>query len=80
MGETREFIVSSLVDALLPWIRRPLEDVVYEVIDSRRVPSRTELRVLEQRLDETRQELRELRRMVEALREEEPAKGPRHTP
>jgi hypothetical protein len=49
MGTARDLLVSSLVDSLLPYLERALEDVVYEVLDRRRVPTRTDLDELDRR-------------------------------
>lgn len=43
MGGTRELLGNVLADSLLPLLRRPMEDVVYETLDRRDVPSRAEV-------------------------------------
>jgi hypothetical protein len=42
MGSTRDFISATLTDSLLPILRRPVEDVIYETLDNRQIPSRTD--------------------------------------
>lgn len=46
MGSTRDFVRSTLSDALLPATRQLLEDVVMEVLNDRQVPSRTDFQEL----------------------------------
>ena len=44
MGTTRDFIASGMADLLLPLLRRSMEDSVYETLDSRQVPTRTDFK------------------------------------
>ncbi len=44
MGWISDFIYSSISDSLLPVVRPLLEDVVYEVLSDRQVPTRTDFR------------------------------------
>ena len=44
MGTTRDFIASGLADTLLPLLRRSMEDTVYETLDDRQVPTRTDFK------------------------------------
>ena len=44
MGTTRDFIVSALADTLLPMFSRSMEDAVYETIDKRQIPTRTDFK------------------------------------
>lgn len=44
MGTTRDFIVSTLADTLLPMFSRSMEDAVYETIDKRQIPTRTDFK------------------------------------
>ena len=46
MGSTRDFLYSSLSDALLPITRQLLTDVVMEVLNERQVPTRTDYQEL----------------------------------
>ncbi len=61
MGSTRDLLSSSLVDSLLPFLRRSLEDVIYEILDQRQVPTRTDAEQLRSSLASLRQELSALR-------------------
>lgn len=60
MAGTRDYLFSVTVDTLLPYLRRGLEDVVYEILDRRKVPDRTDLADL-------RREVADLRAQVAAL-------------
>ena len=44
MSTTRDFIVSTLADMLLPLLQRSTEDAVYETLDKRQVPTRTDFK------------------------------------
>lgn len=44
MGTTRDFLASGLADTLLPLLRRSMEDTVYETLDDRQVPTRTDFK------------------------------------
>ena len=42
MGSTKDFVAATVADAMLPWFRRPVEDVIYETIESD--PNRTDFK------------------------------------
>jgi hypothetical protein len=44
MSTTRDFFASTLADMLLPLFRRSTEDAVYETLDKRQVPTRTDFK------------------------------------
>ena len=44
MSTTRDFIASTLADFLLPLLRNSTEDAVYETLDKRQVPTRTDFK------------------------------------
>ena len=44
MSTTRDFIESTLADLLLPLLRNSTEDAVYETLDKRQVPTRTDFK------------------------------------
>ncbi len=44
MGTSRDFLASALADSLLPLLRRSMEDTVYETLDQRQVPTRTDFK------------------------------------
>lgn len=46
MGQARDFILSTVSDALLPRLKPLLEDVVLELLGDRQVPTRTDFQEL----------------------------------
>ena len=46
MGSTRDFITATLADAVAPSFRRPVEDIIYETLDRRQIPTRTDFKEL----------------------------------
>jgi hypothetical protein len=42
VSSSRDFVTATIADALLPVLRRPVEDVIYETIDDRQIPTRTD--------------------------------------
>lgn len=46
MGTSRDFISSGIADMLLPLFRRSMEDAVYETLDSRQIPTRSDFKEL----------------------------------
>jgi len=46
MGSTRDFIAATFSDGMLPVLRRPVEDVIYETLDHRQIPNRTDFKEL----------------------------------
>jgi hypothetical protein len=46
MSTLKDFITSSLSDFTTPAIRRPVEDIIYETLDRRQVPTRTDFHEL----------------------------------
>ena len=44
MGVTKDFITATIADALTPTFRRPVEDLIYETLDRRQIPTRTDFK------------------------------------
>ena len=42
MSAFRDFVAASLADIATPGLRRPVEDIIYETLDRRQIPSRTD--------------------------------------
>ena len=57
MSSARDFVTSSMADALLPSLKRSFEDVVYETLDQRAVPTRTDFKELRDQLNSLRGQL-----------------------
>jgi len=76
MASRRDYLRSLLSDAMLPLTRQVLEDVVMEVLNDRRVPTRTDFQELRDTLNGMRGQvsaatstLRRLEKSVAALEE-----------
>lgn len=54
MGSTRDFITATLADAIAPSFKRPVEDIIYETLDRRQTPSRTDFKELRELLQSLR--------------------------
>lgn len=46
MGSTRDFLTATIADAIAPGFKRPVEDIIYETLDRRQTPSRTDFKEL----------------------------------
>lgn len=57
MGSTADFISATLADTLLPFFRRPVEDVILETLDQRQVPNRTDFKELRDLVNSLRGQL-----------------------
>ena len=44
MGVTKDFIMATIADAMTPTFRRPMEDLIYETLDRRQIPTRTDFK------------------------------------
>jgi len=76
MGVTKDFITSTIADALAPTFRRPMEDLIYETLDRRQIPTRTDFKELRDLVNSLRgqvsgsvQSLRALSEQQEELEE-----------
>ena len=69
MSSSRDFLAATVADAALPLLRRPVEDLIYETLDTRQVPSRTDFKELRDLVNNLRGQLvgatGGLRRLVE---------------
>jgi len=57
MGSTADFISATLADTLLPFFRRPVEDVILETLDQRQIPNRTDFKELRDLVNSLRGQL-----------------------
>lgn len=57
MGSTKDFVAATVADAMLPWFRRPVEDVIYETIDKRQIPNRTDFKEIRDLVNNLRGQL-----------------------
>ncbi len=57
MSSSRDFLAATVADAALPLLRRPVEDLIYETLDARQVPSRTDFKELRDLVNNLRGQL-----------------------
>ena len=57
MSSTSDFVAATLADLLLPFFRRPVEDVIIETLDQRQVPNRTDFKELRDLVNSLRGQL-----------------------
>ena len=67
MADKRDYMQFPVLDRLVPLFRRPLEDIVYEVLDRRQVPDRADLREIDARIGTVSAEIDGLRARFAAL-------------
>jgi len=65
MSSLKEFVAGTIVDALLPLLRRPLTDVIVEVLDERKTPNRTEYQEVRNVVDDLRGKINRASRKTE---------------
>jgi hypothetical protein len=64
------FIVGGLAERLVPVLQTPIEDIIYEVLDQKGLPTRAEVRDLRNKLDRLEKSLGDLKGSVEQLARE----------
>jgi len=57
MSSLKEFVTGTIVDALVPLLRRPLTDVIVEIMDQRKTPNRSEYQEVRNVVDDLRGKL-----------------------
>ena len=65
MSSLKEFVAGTIVDALVPLLRRPLTDVIVEVLDERKTPNRTEYQEVRNVVDDLRGKINRASRSTE---------------
>ena len=51
MGTFRRSVIANVAGAVIPLLRQPIEDVIYDTLDRRQFPTRSEVRELNTRLE-----------------------------
>jgi hypothetical protein len=69
MSSTRDFVSATLSDATLPLLRRPVEDLIYETLDARQIPNRSDFKELRDLVSNLRGQLTGLTSGVKKLTE-----------
>ena len=68
MGSTLDFIGGTLADALSPQFRRPVEDIIYETIDRKQIPTRTDFSELRNTINSLRSQSTGAQKGIEKLK------------
>ena len=71
MGVTKDFIAASIADAFLPAFRRPIEDIIYETLDRRQIPTRTDFKELRDLVNTLRGQVNSALQSVRTLAEQQ---------
>ncbi len=66
MSSLKEFVTGTIVDALVPLLRRPLTDVIVEIMDQRKTPNRSEYQEVRNVVDDLRGKLNRATRKFES--------------
>lgn len=61
-------VLGGLADRVVPLIQTPVEDIIYEVLDQKGLPTRAEVRDLRGRIDKLEKVLTDLKATLEGLR------------
>lgn len=69
MGSTRDFLTATIADAITPSFKRPVEDIIYETLDRRQTPSRTDFKELRDGLNSLNAQYSSLGNGVKKLKE-----------
>ena len=73
VGTLSNIVLGGLADRLTPVLQTPVEDIIYEVLDARGLPTRTEVRDLRNRVERLEQTVAELTDTVEKLQQAQAA-------
>lgn len=70
MSGIGEFVLGGMAGRLVPALQTPVEDIIYEVLDQRGMPTRAEVRDLKNRLEKLEGTITDLTTAIEGLRKE----------
>lgn len=62
------FVVGGMAERLIPVLQTPVEDIIYEVLDQKGLPTRSEVRDLRNKLDRLEKTIGDLGGSLEALK------------
>jgi len=68
MGGFLSLVVGGVADRLVPAMQTPVEDIIYEVLDQKGLPTRSEVRDLRNKLDRLEKTIGEFSAALEGLR------------
>ncbi len=69
MSTISNFLLANLAERLTPLLQTPVEDIVYEILDRKGLPTRSEIRDLKNRLERIDEEVKELADQLARVRE-----------
>ena len=64
------FVVGGVADRLVPVLQTPVEDIIYEVLDQKGLPTRAEVRDLRNKLDRLEKTLADLTASLTSLKDD----------
>ena len=70
MGGIFSFVAGGVTDRLFPILQTPVEDIVYEVLDARELPSRQKVRELRNKVDQLEKTIGDLVAALEGMKAE----------
>ena len=70
LGGIFSFVVGGVADRLFPVLQTPVEDIVYEVLDARELPSRQKVRELRNKVDTLEKTIGDLVTALEGMKAE----------
>ncbi len=70
MSTISNFLLANLAERLTPLLQTPVEDIVYEILDRKGLPTRSEIRDLKNRLERIDEEVKELTEQLARAREQ----------
>jgi hypothetical protein len=69
MSTISNFLLANLAERLTPLLQTPVEDIVYEILDRKGLPTRSEIRDLKNRLERIDEEVKGLTDQLARVRE-----------
>ena len=68
MGTLRSLVFGGVAERLVPVLHTPVEDIIYEVLDQKGLPSRSEVRDLRNKLERLETSVGEMTAALEGIR------------
>ncbi len=68
MGSLRSLVFGGVAERLVPVLHTPVEDIIYEVLDQKGLPSRSEVRDLKNKLERLESSVGEMTEALEGIR------------
>lgn len=68
MGTLTSFVFGGVAERLVPVLHTPVEDIIYEVLDQKGLPSRSEVRDLKNKLERLESSVGQMTEALEGIR------------